>query len=264
MTTELIGSETVQTLDLEVVQGGNLYLALGVIATQEGITGPLMQRSTAYAQGELRQPDVPNGWAYHCYVAGTTGATPPTWPTVYGAFVTDGSVTWRAWGSVADRDYLIDTTGYTATMEIRQGDYDGATQLECSTADGRIQVGYTPRKWQANTAYNYPTECVPTTLNGYVYLCVLAGTSHATTEPTWPTVRGNIVVDGTTKWRCEYIEDLVDNPRVANLVVDAGPAITETLIEWGRGVYTLKLLDPYGNVALWLDGTIYLRRQATY
>jgi len=40
----------------------------------------------------------------------------------------------------------------------------------------------------------------PTTPNGFVYICTVAGT--ATGEPTWPTVLGGTVTDGTVTWRC--------------------------------------------------------------
>lgn len=43
---------------------------------------------------------------------------------------------------------------------------------------------------------------VPTTANGYYYKCTVAGTTHAVTEPTWPTTVGGTVVDGTATWTC--------------------------------------------------------------
>lgn len=40
----------------------------------------------------------------------------------------------------------------------------------------------------------------PTTANGFVYICSVAGT--ATGEPTWPTTLGTTVTDGGVTWRC--------------------------------------------------------------
>lgn len=53
--------------------------------------------STAKAAGDYIIPDPPNGYAYVCSSAGTTGAAQPSaWPATIGASVTDGSVTWTA------------------------------------------------------------------------------------------------------------------------------------------------------------------------
>lgn len=47
------------------------------------------------------------------------------------------------------------------------------------------------------------TTVTPTTHNGYYYRCTTGGTTHATTQPTWPTTIGNTVSDGTAVWTCE-------------------------------------------------------------
>ncbi len=260
--TELLSNQTVHNLDIEIEQGGNVSLMLGVIATQLGITGPAVVRNTLYQVGDRVTPATPNGYAYACTASGTSHAsTEPTWPLVVGKTVTDGTVTWTCAGTVTDRDYLLDTTGYTASMEIRQTDYDGATQLEVTSASGAITVGFTPKKWAIATAYGIGQQVVPTLLNGYVYQCTAAGTSHATTEPAWPTTRGATVLDNTARWRCEQAETIT-NGLVQNLVVAASPAVTDALVDWARGVYTLELFDTFGNTAIWVDGTIYLRRTA--
>lgn len=53
--------------------------------------------------------------------------------------------------------------------------------------------------WVAATAYALADYAIPTTANGHYYKCTTAGTSHATTEPTWPT-DGSTVTDGTAVW----------------------------------------------------------------
>ena len=71
--------------------------------------------------------------------------------------------------------------------------------------------------WVANTAYVLGNLVIPTSGNetGYQYRCTTAGTSHATTEPTWPTTPGVTVIDGTVVWTCiggstlpRHLEDL--------------------------------------------------------
>lgn len=56
--------------------------------------------------------------------------------------------------------------------------------------------------WVADTAYVLLDYVVPTTWNGWRYECTVAGTSHATTEPTWPTTEGEEIVDEGVTWTC--------------------------------------------------------------
>jgi hypothetical protein len=56
--------------------------------------------------------------------------------------------------------------------------------------------------WATGTAYTARNIRRPTVANGYGYAVCVAGTSHATTEPTWPTTPGQTVVDGTVTWAC--------------------------------------------------------------
>lgn len=56
---------------------------------------------TAYLVGQIVRPAVANGYLYRCSVAGTTAAGLPSYPTVVGECVTDGTVTWTCVGSQA-------------------------------------------------------------------------------------------------------------------------------------------------------------------
>jgi hypothetical protein len=63
--------------------------------------------------------------------------------------------------------------------------------------------------WAVATAYVVDDVVHPTTKNGYVYRCTVAGTSHASVEPTWPLlVLYDTVTDGTATW--EMVPDYLD------------------------------------------------------
>jgi hypothetical protein len=73
------------------------------------------------------------------------------------------------------------------------GDYTN-TRIRFTTA--------TPARVAA-TAYTVRQWVTPSTgPAGYAYECTVAGTSHATVEPTWPTTLGVTVVDGGVTWIC--------------------------------------------------------------
>lgn len=76
--------------------------------------------------------------------------------------------------------------------------------------------------WSANSQFSSLQLVVPTLPNssGFFYQCTTAGKSDAT-EPTWPTVPGATVADGTSVWTCisNTAPALVAGERV---VVDAG------------------------------------------
>lgn len=84
-----------------------------------------------------------------------------------------------------------------------------------------------PDIWQCNTSYSLGDFVAPSTPNGFVYECTVAGTSHPTTEPTWPTIPGQTVVDNNVWWICR-----LDPPSTI-------PAQHEDLVALGAEGYAL-------------------------
>ena len=70
-------------------------------------------------------PVIQNLPLFQCTVAGTTGTTEPTWPTVLGGTVVDGGVTWTAidsklWSTVSMGAQSMMLTGISATNSLGQ------------------------------------------------------------------------------------------------------------------------------------------------
>ena len=81
----------------------------------------------------------------------------------------------------------------------------GSRTLQASSNPGVDNITLTPTdisaEWVAATAYSLGDIVEPVTPNGYKYKVTIAGTSHATTEPIWPTSGvGSTIVDGTVTW----------------------------------------------------------------
>ena len=62
-----------------------------------------------------------------------------------------------------------------------------------------------PDDWVADTTYSLGDFVSPTVKNDLKYECTVAGDSHATTEPTWPTTPGETVVDNEVTWTCRAL-----------------------------------------------------------
>lgn len=122
--------------------------------------------STAYALGDFVIPATPNGFYYEYILAGTSGGSIPTFPTYIGGQVVDGTA-------------VLSCSGY---------------------------YGFSYSVWVTATAYTVGARIIPTTSNGYVYECTVAGTTSGT-QPLWPQTIGDTVTDGTVTWECKVEEN---------------------------------------------------------
>lgn len=89
--------------------------------------------------------------------------------------------------------------------------WDDVSTNECSgtgyTTGGETlttkSVGFTDdasaSAWQASTAYAVGDIVRPTSANGHLYMCIIAGTSGGS-EPTWDTTPGQDTTDNTVTW----------------------------------------------------------------
>ncbi len=78
-------------------------------------------------------------------------------------------------------------------------------QLQAASSPGVASITLTPTDilpvWAVATVYVVGDKVQPIGGNGFVYKCTVAGTSHASVEPTWPVITiGTTVTDGTCTW----------------------------------------------------------------
>jgi uncharacterized protein (TIGR02217 family) len=95
------------------------------------------------------------------------------------------------------------------------------------------EEAYGNRAWLAATVYAAGAIVCPTSQNGRSYKCTTAGTSHGSTQPTWPTTYHGTVNDNGLIWTensytVRFEEDVINLEGVYRTVYDLGEI---TLIE---------------------------------
>ena len=94
-------------------------------------------------------------------------------------------------------DYVDDLTNELATA----GGYtQGGVQLSTKTITTTVADSWGDQ-WAGTTAVEADYIVRPTTGNTFLYRVVVAGTTGGS-EPSWPTVIGQTVSDGTVTWEC--------------------------------------------------------------
>lgn len=139
------------------VANGNGYTTGGATLTTPTVTvvpaasATAWASTTAYVVGDVVRKVASNGYVYRCVVAGTSGGTEPTWPTVIGQTVTDGTVTWvcagvgyvrldaddPSWASstiTARYAVIVDTTPGSAATNPLIGYLDFGSDVSSSSA----------------------------------------------------------------------------------------------------------------------------------
>lgn len=98
-------------------------------------------------------------------------------------------------------------------------------------------LGNSEAAWTANTAYAVNDVVKPTVSNGCIYKCTVAGTSHASTEPTWVTTQDTTLTDGGVTWKCYRLDilrlfDLNLSGTVYKIVVCGGSTNNSVTLYW--------------------------------
>lgn len=108
-------------------------------------------------------------------------------------------------GTLKTYTHNTDLSDNPQDLTVYFGSTDSTVQLQANSNPGVDDIVLTPtdtlEDWEVATGYSLGDLIEPTTPNGLVYKCTTAGTSHAATEPTWPTVGiGSTVSDNTVVW----------------------------------------------------------------
>ena len=122
--------------------------------------------------------------------------------------------------------------------------YFGSTEtdrvLKTTTSPGVNNITVTPTSiadaWEASTAYILGDSVLPTTPNGYRYVCTTAGTSGGS-EPTWPTTPiGQTVADGTAVWTLTAAAHATTEIKLAATALGLDSATAGAALSFGTSV----------------------------
>lgn len=117
------------------------------------------------------------------------------------------TIVWDSEDSLIDsfipKDAFHISVGETRLAKIKEL-LDWTKCVQRYESDGKLHISsptISGNTWAAATAYVLRDYVQPTTPNNnFTYRCTTAGTSHAATEPTWPTTAGLTVNDNGVIW----------------------------------------------------------------
>ena len=170
-------------------------------------------------------------------------------------YLTDGMYAMLVTNSYTP-DYAADQyKSVPVAFETSGAGYTANGVLLTSKSLSVIAAGSWSRQWAATTAYLVGQIVRVPTSNGHLYRCIVAGTS-AGSQPTFPTVSGQVVTDGTVTWAECGVSAIVFNTTFANptwtaltlsfryvVIYDSAPATDATrpllcCLDMGAQTYT--------------------------
>ena len=105
-----------------------------------------------------------------------------------------------------------------------------------------------PTTWASGVVRTVGDIIKPTSYNSHTYICSTAGTSHATTQPTWSTTNGGLTTDGTAVFTTYDMKTYnVKSPQSATT-----PYVTFGL-ETNRPIGTFESLTILEDLTYWVN-----------
>lgn len=126
------------------------------------------------------------------------------------AISTEASVRATADG-VLGAEYTIkaDVNGHVAGMGVAvDGGASGPITSEIIMMSDKFAIVLPSSEWLATHTYTLGQFVKPSTATGFIYKCIVAGDTAAS-EPTWPVILGNTVVDGGVTWEAADVNQTV-------------------------------------------------------
>lgn len=209
--------------------GHDLSPAIVELTYAKDHTTTLWEPKLLVSSGEMIMPSEPNTFIYRSinsgYTAsgsnGITGAVEPTWPSSLGEMVVDNQITWictrvmvtgTPWeaSTVFNINTKIVEEGYEYMIYSINAEPAWLTTIGSQIIDNEITwecidtiyiQGYEANTWEVNSTVTEGDFIFPIVPKTYFYIAKNSGLT-GTSEPTWPTVIGNQVIDNEVTWEC--------------------------------------------------------------
>lgn len=155
-TAEFVADVITAGVGVEVANGGGYTtggVTLGSVtwaATAANSWTVTAATTTGYNRGDIVKPSGGNGYLYQAVIAGTSGGSAPTWPTVVGTTVVDGTVTWLNIGTAvtvlgaASPVWTSSGGGFTASYALVYDSTPGSAATNPVIAYGALSAPLSP------------------------------------------------------------------------------------------------------------------------
>jgi hypothetical protein len=142
---------------------------------------------------------------------------------------------------------LSSITTYVSGSKVREcltlsSDLDAVIDWINAGNTGYVTAAYPATTWALSTTYIVGDVVLPSTANGYMYVCLNAGTSGATEPAAWATSVGNTTADGTMTWICRSA-DRSSLQNIPDTFLLGGSEGTATQTHWDTALDLLKTED---------------------